>query len=367
MSFPAHTVIKLAGSALTCALVVTMTSGSPSSAATPADALVASRTPVAPRAAAKVDVHVAGFNVQSVGVDRRQGNRLPWKQRRSTVISQILREHTDVIGLQEVNPSNVFRSRLVAGSNQMFDLRNGLNRRGGHFALNSNAAANCLNSASTYRCKPRARGASNSERILYNTTTMRLMHRGFVKYTRQSASAKGMGMAWVILRSKKNGHNMLFTSTHLDPPNRSVRASQWRQMVSNIKRIRRNMPVVSVGDFNTQKMDPMTRTMLPMMRNAGVGDVLNQQYRVNPSRGVRAESVVNGWINSNNRDSRDIASYSYPHDHSKTGNSIDYIFASNSMRVKRFEMVVDYNPRTLRVTGTMPSDHNMLAATVVLP
>jgi endonuclease/exonuclease/phosphatase family metal-dependent hydrolase len=367
MSFPTKTVVQLAGSALTCALVVTMTSESPSSAVTPTSSAVTDRAAVAPRAAPGVDVHVAGFNVQSVGVDKRDGNRLPWRQRRSTVISQILREHTDVIGAQEVNPSNVFRNRLVDGTNQMFDLRNGLNRRGGHFALNSNAAANCLNPASTYRCKPRNRAASNSERILYNTSTMLLMHRGFVKYTRQSASAKGMGMAWVMLRSRRNGHLFLFTSTHLDPPNRSVRAAQWRQMVSNIKRIRRDMPVVSVGDFNTQKMDPMTRTMLPMMRNAGVGDVLNQQYRVNPSRGVRAESVVNGWINSNNRESRNIPSYSYPNNHSKTGNSIDYIFASNALRVKRFEMVIDYNPRTLQVTGTMPSDHNMLAATIVLP
>jgi endonuclease/exonuclease/phosphatase family metal-dependent hydrolase len=314
-----------------------------------------------------VAVHVAGFNVQSVGVDRTDGNRLPWRYRRGTVITNILRAHTDVIGVQEVNPSNVFHARLVDGTNQMFDLRNGLNKRGGHFALNSNAAANCLNPASTYRCRPRVRGASNSERILYNTTTMRLMHRGFVKYTRQSAAHKGMGMAWVILRSRLNGHLLLFTSTHLDPPNRSVRASQWRQMVANIKRIRANMPVVSVGDFNTQKMDPMTSTMLPMMRNAGVGDVLNQQYRVNPSRGVRAETVVNAWINSNNRESRNIPSYSYPNDRSKTGNSIDYIFASNALRVKRFEMVVNYKPSTLQVTGTMPSDHNMLAATIVLP
>jgi endonuclease/exonuclease/phosphatase family metal-dependent hydrolase len=361
MKINGRNVLKVVGPALTCALVVTMTSGALSSAV------------AAPQAAASVaaaggpvDVRVAGFNVQSVGVDKTVGDRRPWKQRRATVMAQILREGTDVIGLQELNPSNTFRRRLVDGSNQMFDLRNGLNRRGGHFALNSNAAVDCLNATTGYHCRYRNRGASYNERILYNTTKLTLVRRGFVKYSRQSATSKNMGMAWVILRSKLNGHSFLFTTTHLDPPNRSVRVAQWKQMISNIKRIRGNLPVISVGDFNVQKFDTIARTMLPAMRNAGVGDVLNQQFQVNPSRGVRAETRVNAWINSNNRQSRNVRGYSYPGDHTKTGNSIDYIFASNSTRVKQFKMVIDFDPSTLQVTGTIPSDHNMLAATVVL-
>lgn len=367
MSFPTKTVVQLAGSALTCALVVTMTSESPSSAVTPTSTAVTARAAVAPRAAPGVDVHVAGFNVQSVGVDKRDGNRLPWRQRRSTVISQILREHTDVIGAQEVNPSNVFRNRLVDGTNQMFDLRNGLNRRGGHFALNSNAAANCLNPASTYHCKPRNRAASNSERILYNTSTMLLMHRGFVKYTRQSASAKGMGMAWVMLRSRRNGHLFLFTSTHLDPPDRTVRVAQWHELIAEVNRLKGSLPVINVGDYNTQKFDVITQAMLPAMKSAGYGDVLNQSYATNPVVDPRAQTTVNGWVNSLNRYNRDVSTYSYPHNHAKTGNSIDWIFATNALPVKEFEMVSDFDPSTLQVSGTMPSDHNMISATITLP
>ncbi len=361
MKTTGRTILKLAGPALTCALVVSMTSGALSSA----DAAPQSVS-VARASAGAVDLRVASFNVQSVGVDKTLGDRRPWKQRRGTVMAQILGEGTDVIGLQEVNPSNTFRRRLVDGSNQMFDLRNGLNRRGGHYALNSNAAVDCLNPATGYHCRYRNRGASYNERILYNTTKLTLMHRGFVKYTRQSAHMRNLGMAWVILRSKVNGHSFLFTSTHLDPPNRSVRVAQWKQMISNIRRIRGRLPVVSVGDFNTQKFDTITRTMLPAMTRAGVGDVLNQRFRVNPSTGVRAETRVNGWINSNNRESRNVRGYSYPGNHTKTGNSIDYIFASNATRVKQFKMVINYDPRTLQVRGTLPSDHNMLAATVVL-
>lgn len=354
-------VAKIAAPALTCALVAAMTAGALSSAnATPQATSTAAAT------AGPVDVKVASFNVQSVGVDKTAGDRRPWKQRRATVMAQILGESPDVIGLQEVNPSNTFRSRLVQGSNQMFDLRNGLNSRGGHYALNSDAAVDCLNQTTGYKCKYRNRGASHNERILYNTETMTLVNRGFVKYSRQSATSRNMGMAWVILRSKANGSSMLFTSTHLDPPDRAVRVAQWKQMIANVQRLRGDLPVVSVGDFNTQKFDPIARTMLPAMRNAGVGDVLSQQYRVNPGVDVRAQTRVNAWVNSNNRQSRNVRGYSYPGDHNKTGNNIDYIFASNSMVVKEFKMVIDFNPSSLQVTGTIPSDHNMLSSTVVL-
>ena len=361
MSLAGRALLRATAPVLAGALAVTL------AAEVPSPATAAPVVRAAASAASKgVDVRVATFNVQSVSVDKRAGNRRPWRDRRGTVISEILSEHVDVIGLQELNPSNVFRRRLVEGSNQMLDLRNGLNRRGGRYALNSNAAANCLNPVSTYHCRPRNRGASSGERILYNTRTMTLVRRGFVRYSRHSNYIKTPGLAYVVLRSKLNGHRFMFTTTHLDPPNRSVRASQWRQLIRAVKRIKGNLPVISVGDFNTQKFDPMTRTYLPAMRRAGFGDVLNQQYRVNPSRGVRAEHRVNAWINSNNRLSRDVRSYGYYGNHSKTGNSIDYIFASNSMRVKEFKVVLNFDPKTLRVRGTLPSDHNMLRATVVI-
>jgi endonuclease/exonuclease/phosphatase family metal-dependent hydrolase len=360
-------VLKVAGPALSCALVVTMTSGAPASAVGGvAPQGVGQAVGIVMAGSKPVDIRVSSFNVQSVGVDKTVGSRRPWKQRRATVMAQILGERIDVIGLQELNPSNVFRSRLVDGSNMMFDLRNGLNRRGGRYALNSNAAANCVNSASTYRCRYRYQGASNSERILYNTRTLVQVRRGFVQYRHQSATAKGMGLAWSVLRSRANGHAFLFTSTHLDPPNRSVRVAQWKEAIAATKRLRGSLPVISVGDYNTQKFDIITRTMLPAQRNAGVGDVLNQQYRTNPSRGVRAERRINAWVNSNNRSNPDVGTYSYRGNRLKTGNSIDYIFASNSLRVKEFEVVVNLNRHTLQVRGTIPSDHNMLKATVVL-
>jgi hypothetical protein len=103
------------------------------------------------------------------------------------------------------------------------------------------------------------------------------------------------------------------------------------------------------------------------MKRAGYGDVLNQQYLVNPSRGVRARTRINGWMNTYNHLSRSVAVFGYEDRHDKTGNGIDWIFASNSLPVKDYKVVVHWNRATGRVVGTLPSDHNMIRATLSLP
>ena len=106
--------------------------------------------------------------------------------------------------------------------------------------------------------------------------------------------------------------------------------------------------------------------MLPAMKAAGFGDVMNQQYQVNPPVSPRAEVVVNGWINSFNDYRRDITPYSYSTNHAKVGNGIDWVFATNSLRVKQWKVVIDFNPATLQINGVIPSDHNMISAVLVL-
>ena len=333
-------------------------------------ALVALGPVPAPAAAAgprAVALRVGSFNVMTVGTDATSGNRRPWKARRGAVIREILGEHVDVIGVQETNPSSWFARRLVDGPNQFLDLRNGLNKAGGHFRLANASSFNCRNSATTYRCRTVARGATHSERILYDSRRLSLVKAGSLRYRHQSGHPGTGFMAWARLRSRANGHTFLFTSTHLDPRHRGVRHAQWRQMISAIRSLRHGRPVISVGDFNTHRMDPMAKDMLPRMKRAGVGDVLNQTYRANPVRGVRARHLVNAWVNSYNHFRRSMRSWSYEDNRRKIGIDIDYIFASNYLKVPEFKVVVDYNPRTLRVRRTFPSDHNMLRATIRLP
>ncbi|MEP7089335.1 MAG: endonuclease/exonuclease/phosphatase family protein [Nocardioidaceae bacterium] len=355
---------KALAAALACAVVaalaaVVFTAGK--------DAVVPSADAGQDARATSADIRVGSFNVLSVSLDRTQGLQRPWKQRRATVISQITGEHVDVIGVQEANPSNIYQSRLVDGISQLKDLRNGLNTSGGSFALTNGYAYNCANSTTSYKCRPVNRKASFADRILYNTKTVSLISQDSMLYQQQGAGHANLYLAWGLFRSKVNGHDFIFTSTHLDPVHRGIRRAQWLQMINRITTIRHGRPVISVGDFNCQKFDVMARDMLPAMHHAGLGDVLSQQYRVNPSVNVRAQKRINGWVNSLNHLSANVASFAYEDDHNKTGNSIDHVFAMNTLPVKEFKVVLAFNPNTLRVTGTLPSDHNMLRATITIP
>lgn len=320
-----------------------------------------------------VDVRVGSFNVMTVSGDQTAGNRLPWAQRRGAVIDDILGEKVDVVGVQEVNQSYSYPERLVDGGTQFLDLKNGLNKAGGTYALTNESSYNCVNPRSSYKCVYQYRGASGGDRILYNTATLDLVSQGAYQYKAQNPTTPTVqyALAYAVLRVKATGAKFLFTSTHLDPPDRSVRLAQWKELITKVNELKGSLPVVNVGDFNTQKFDVGTPvicdTMLPAMKAAGYGDVLNQTCATNPVVNPRAERSINGWINSLNRYNRDIRSYSYPNNHTKTGNSIDWIFATNSLRVKEWKTVIDYDPATLQVLGTMPSDHNMVRATITLP
>jgi len=365
MPTPRNLLPRLLAPAVACALAATVTSGvvTPASASAPVQ-------PQAARAAAAqrspVDINAASFNIQSAGHDRTSGVQRPWRQRRSTVVRQILSNRTDVLGIQEAVYTSSFTGRLVNGRTQYLDLRNGLNGRGGRYAVTVNAAVNCVRAYVATNCRRRDRNASAAERILYNERTLALVRTGALKYSRQTARTPNMYLAWAVLRSRATGARFLFTTTHLDPSSRAVRRSQWRQMIRTVRRVDHGLPVVSVGDFNTHKVDSMARTMLPAMHSAGFGDVLNQQYRVNPTLNVRARTRVNGWLNTYNHLTRRVATFGYEDRRGNTGNGIDWIFASNRLAVMEYEVVCNFDPSSLRVRGTLPSDHNMIRARIRL-
>ena len=92
------------------ALTATVTCTCTISAAPASEASTSVARPV------RADVRVASFNIQNVSLDRTVGLQRPWRVRPPTVISQILGERVDVIGVQEAQPSTHFASRLVDGS-----------------------------------------------------------------------------------------------------------------------------------------------------------------------------------------------------------------------------------------------------------
>ena len=124
--------------------------------------------------------------------------------------------------------------------------------------------------------------------------------------------------------------------------------------------------MIATGDYNTSKFSDYASTYLPAMTSNGYGDTMNQAYRT-PKTPRRAEWCRRTWVNSFNGFRRNAAVYSYATNRAKTGNGIDWVFASNYLRVRESAVVMNLRESTMRLTGVIPSDHSMVRATVVLP
>ena len=313
------------------------------------------------------DVRVGSFNISNVTYDpKATGDHRVWKDRRATVASQILSQKLDVVGVQEANQSYTYSANMVSGGNQFLDLRDGLNAKGGNYELTNTNSYNCVKSTSTYKCVYADQGASGDNRIYYDTDTVRLVRSGSYQYAAQTAGKNLRFMTWGVFEMKATGKQFLFTDTHLDPYTISVRIDQFKELVAQVKALKGTLPVVAVGDYNTSKWSDYAGTVLPMMKNNGFGDVLNQVYRENPIRSPRAEATRRLWVNSFNGWVRDGHQLGYADARTKAGNNIDWIFATNSLRVKAWEVVVNMDATTLQLKGVIPSDHNLVRATLSL-
>jgi endonuclease/exonuclease/phosphatase family metal-dependent hydrolase len=303
----------------------------------------ASQTSVAvtPGEGPSSDLRVASFNISGANNDpKASGDQQVWADRRPVVASQILGESPDVVGLQEA----------YEGTLQYTSLRDALNSAG-----------------RSYEITELDPGASRATRILYNTSTLEMLSQGEYGYTSQVSGRTTRYLDWANFRQKSSGKEFLFVNTHLSPEDTSVKTQQWRELIVKVRELNTaGRPVVAVGDFNTSKFMAGASEMLPAMKSAGFGDVMNQEYQVNPPKNVRAEQVINGWINSFNDYRRDITPYSYSTARTKVGNGIDWVFATNSLRVKQWKVVIDFDPSSLQIRGVIPSDHNMISSVIVL-
>ena len=101
------------------------------------------------------------------------------------------------------------------------------------------------------------------------------------------------------------------------------------------------------------------------MRTAGYGDVLGQTYASSVSH-PRAAVLDRAWVNSYNGYRRDARLYSYEDAQSKIGNNIDWIFATNSLPVKKWVTAAPVSLSTFQLVGVIPSDHFLLQATLTV-
>ena len=314
------------------------------------------------------DVRVGSFNVVGVNNDANaSGDKKIWRERRPVIVGQILAQKLDVVGVQEANQSTTYKARLTYGDNQFMDLKGALNAKGGNYALTNQNAQNCVNPQSTYKCVAKDQGATGDNRIYYDTDTVSLVRQGGLTYQHYAAGHVKRYLAWAVLQMKATGKQFLFTNTHLDPYDITARKQQWDEMIAKINSLKGSLPVVAVGDFNTSKFSDYADTYLPRMRNNGYGDVVNQKYRETLLSQPRAVSTRRAWVNSFSGWNRNVADYGYEEGtREKIGNGIDWVFASNNVPVKAWEVVINVDPTTLKLRGVIPSDHALVRATLSL-
>jgi hypothetical protein len=130
--------------------------------------------------------------------------------------------------------------------------------------------------------------------------------------------------------------------------------------------------VVIGGDFNTSKCQAWGTQPTARLVDDGIPPVLQGEQCGHAGASLRPDSIVNAWVGSFNDFGRSLNTVrSYWADRNlanpRTGNSVDHIFASTALDVKAFKVVLNANSNSSQIVGTMPSDHNMLKATIALP
>jgi endonuclease/exonuclease/phosphatase family metal-dependent hydrolase len=342
---------------------------------TPATAATAASTSSA------YNLRVGSFNVRSVQFDtsRAPGEAL-WKDRRGAVVSDILAEDLDAVGLQEASQNPKYASHFVDGrgsvggttlQTQYFDIRNGLNAQtpGNPWAVTSPYLYNCVRLDNNTNCVYRYHGASRDTKILYRKDRLTLGRSGSVLFKRQSGGLNdGRYFVWAKFTINATGKQFFFATTHLMNGSVADRKAEWQEVIQQINFRKGPLPVEMTGDFQSSKFAAPSDSMLPAMQRNGYGDVVGQRYGTThlPSP-HRPQVLSNGWLNSENGFHRDMRGWAYENEIHWAGNNIDWIFASNRLAVKRWREVANFDRSTMQLVGVIPSDHNLVTSTIVIP
>ena len=319
------------------------------------------------------DLHVASFNIRTMNLDSADHPEQRWRSRADRVAALLLGAATtrngpsappDVIALQEANQS--YAKFAAPCTNQMIDLRNRLNAGGAH-----HYEATSLNPSS-----------SIGTRILFDTARLRLESAGSVLLA--PAATTHPHLAWAVFQERDGGQRFFFGSVHLvpneGPDSDAVRNAEWDALIGALAdpALTQNLPIVLGGDLNSPRSganggNTAAPTHLPRMWTAGVGDMLlgdldptDRTLTIDQSRpatNVPRNLPVNAHC----------ASFNGFHvlqrcesDPTLIGQQIDYLFATNELPVTDWELVLDVDGAGNWI-GTIPSDHNLLRATVTLP
>jgi endonuclease/exonuclease/phosphatase family metal-dependent hydrolase len=319
-----------------------------------------------------VELRVASYNVTCDKCFDGQPNELRWKDRRGAVAASIKAQDLDVIGVQEAGQGWLKDSDgNKIDLSQFEDLRNAL---GEPWTLTNAHRNNCVKSKTPSSCVYKDQGASDGDRILYDSTRVTMLEAGS-KLLPNVGGKNDRYVTWARLQQRSTGKQFMFASTHLEPAkdkgdagalyqNRRVQAKVVAQTVAQHNP--GGLPAFVVGDLNSSRFPhdySPTNAPYDVLTAAGYVDPLGAAWRTTKTApGALVKHRINTWLNSFNGFDRTITRK----DGWVNGSYIDYIMVSRGVQVPEWETVADLG-KDGNLEGIIPSDHNMLRATVVLP
>lgn len=307
---------------------------------------------------------IASFNVRCANCYKRQNLERPWSERRGVVVASILQKKPDVIGVQEASQGWLVVGGKKVSLSQFEDLRKRLRAGGTPYEITNPHRNNCVNSTTPRNCRYQDRGASKGTKIFFNTDTVKMLSQGSQKLP-QCSGCNERYVAWAIFQQRSTGQEFFFAETHIEHGSSyyNLRKAQTEAMMREVELRRpRGMPAFVVGDFNSTRYFNPANAPYDEVISHGFVDPLGHTYKSpRVSSKATAERRIRAHYNSHNNFIRQVPHFE-PHEN---GSNLDYIFTT-PMRTLQWETVLNLDSSG-KLAGTIPSDHNMLVAKVLMP
>lgn len=310
---------------------------------------------------------VASYNVKCANCFAGAANELTWAGRRAAVVANIKAQMPDVMGVQEASQGWLKDDSRPGGVSQFEDLQERLQAAGANYQLANNKRNNCVKDTTPTACVYADKGASQGTKLFYNASKVSLISQGSLALPVIRATDNPRYLAWGIFTQKSTNKKFFVGDTHLEPGGgtdlQDLRKRQTQAITAEVKkRNPSNFPVLLTGDLNSHKWTAPTNAPYDVLTAAGYIDPLGNTYASDlPSGTATAEKTVAANYDSFNAFNR----LANARNSWGNGTYLDYIFTSK-MRVVEWRTVVNVDSSG-NFIGTIPSDHNMVKATVQLP
>lgn len=307
---------------------------------------------------------IASYNVKCANCYSGLAEEGTWYERREAVTNTILMQAPDVIGIQEASQGWLKDSKGKAISLAQFeDLED---RLGSPYKVTNSHRNNCVKSSTPSNCVYKDQGASQGTRIFYNSKTVKLVKQGSRRLSEVKASANDRYVAWAVFEDLKTSKRFMFADTHLEPQDSAhqLRITQAKELLEAVQENNPdNLPAFIVGDLNSSKRSTPSNGPYDEVLAAGFVDPLGNYYKSKDKqvRNPTVERRIRTNYSSYNGFKRRPPSTS-----DLNAANIDYIFTSPGTRVLEWETYLSLDSAG-NFAGRIPSDHNLIRATVVLP